>query len=317
MTKLIVLLLSVSIATSSYGQTTPQDSLSLSLGEDLMRLLDSVSKRRSTINLSIGIGNKLFSINNSTINTQIQVNKIYFTPAVAYLHKSGLSLSVMPYLASDSGRFKVYQTALSPAYDYSDKKTGFGISYTRYLADHNSYNSNAIYQNDFYGYIKRRKGIIQPSLSIGYSTGKYREINVLTFTLINPVTIRDSTQNSIKTFSLSGGAEHMFQINSIFSNRDGLSVIPKLMINATSEKFRSVHTNKNIPPRLLRSRRIKSRVQQTNSPIAFQSLALSMDAVYTIGNFFIGPNLYLEYYLPQTNETRFSTVFSVSLGYSF
>lgn len=318
MNKFTVILLLVFLSRSLYAQTTPQDTSSRALEAELMKLLDSVSKPANTINLSLGISNKLFSVNNNTVNTaQTQVNKIYFTPAVAYLHKSGLSFSVMPFLASDSGSLTVYQTAISPSYDYSDKKTGFGISYTRYLADHRSYNSNAVYQNDLYGYIKKRNGYIQPSLSLGYSTGKFREINIYTIMLINPRTFRDSTHNSIKTFSLSAGLEHSFNKTGIFNAKDGISFIPKLMLNASSEKFSSLHVNKNIPPILLRSGRIRSRSQQTKSPFAFQSLALSLDAVYTIGKIYIDPNLYLDYYLPQTTEDRFTSVFSVSFGYSF
>ena len=286
-----------------------------SFDADLIALLNNSAEKESYFEVSIGIGNKLFSVKNNTVNTgQTQVSKLYYTPAVAYHHKSGLSLSLMPFLASYNGSLKIYQTAISPAYDYTDKKIGTGVSYTRYIADNNSFNSDAVYQNDFYGYVKGKKGFIQPEISIGYTTGKFKEINIDTIHLVNPIIIRDSTQNTIKDFSISAGIGHLFKIKDILHDGDDIAITPQIMLTAGSEKYLSAHINKNIPAIVKRSKRIRQRSQANNSPLALQSLAFTIDASYSTGKFSISPNVYLDYYLPKTTSKKLSSVYSVTLG---
>lgn len=287
------------------------------LDADLMGLLNDSAETKTYTEISLGIGNKLFSVKNNTVNTsQIQVNKLYYTPALAYHHKSGFSISLMPYLASANGSLKVYQTAISPAYDYADKKIGTGISYTRYIANNNSFNSDALYQNDFYAYVKGKKGFIQPEISLGYSTGKFKEINIDTIHSMNPIIIRDSTKNSIKDFSLSAGIGHLFKIMDIFRTGDDIGITPQIMLTAGSEKYLSAHINKNIPAIVKRSKRIRQRSQTNNSPLALQSLAFSLNADYSIGKFSVNPNVYVDYYLPQTTSKRLSSVYSVTFAFS-
>jgi hypothetical protein len=169
----ILFLLGISVAVNAQKITAAKtivDSLEeLNL---LMEMLDSLDKPKSYFDVSIGIGNKLFSVKNNSVNaSQTQVNKIFFTPSIAYHHKSGFSIAITPYLTSDSGAMKVYQTALTPSYDYAGDNFAAGISYTRYVADNTSYNTNATYQNDLFAYFKYTKTVIEPSLSLGFANG--------------------------------------------------------------------------------------------------------------------------------------------------
>jgi hypothetical protein len=66
-----------------------------------------------------------------------------------------------------------------------------------------------------------------------------------------------------------------------------------------------------------RTNKLKSLTQNTNSPFAFQSIALALSTDYYIGNFVISPNFYIDYYLPPTTEKRLSNLFSFSIGYTF
>jgi uncharacterized protein with PQ loop repeat len=80
-----------------------------------------------------------------------------------------------------------------------------------------------------------------------------------------------------------------------------------------------MQAQKNLATFVQKSKKLKSKslTQSANSAFALQSLALSLSTAYTIGNFSISPNLYIDYYLPATTENRLSTIFSLTIGYSF
>jgi hypothetical protein len=291
----------------------------------LMSLLDSVEKPKSFFDLSLGIGNKLFSQKNNSVNaSQAQVNQLYYTPSIGYYHKTGLGISITPYLTNDNGVFKVYQTAISPSYNYSGKSISAILSYTHYFADNKTYNANSTFQNDLYASTRYKKWFLEPSIAIGYTTGKFNEVNPIYYDSARKV-FNDSTKNSIKDFSISAGIEHSFEIEKLFIKNDELSITPQLILTAGSEKYTSTRVNKIINPVIIqflqkiaaKKGRVLSRTKTGNTAFAIQSLALSLSADYSIRKFSISPNIYSDYYLPPTSEKRLNTVFSISLGYYF
>ncbi len=280
----------------------------------LMELLDSMDKPRSYVEISVGIGNKLFSEKNNTINaSQTEVNKLYYTPTLAYHYKKGFSISVTPYITSEKSTIKIYQTALSPSYDFSNSKVSIGISYTHYFSDSKAYNPSAIFKNDIYASAKYKKWNIAPSLSLGYATGNFNEINAIGTSRI----FYDTTKNSIRDFSVSVAVDHQFEFENIFNKKDGISITPQLMLNAGSEKFTTTHVNKIFATLPRRANKVRPLSQTANSPFAIQSLAFALSAEYFVKNFSIQPNVYADYYLPQTTQQRLNTVFAITLGYTF
>jgi hypothetical protein len=319
MFRITILLLFICSSFGSFAQVTDTKIIKPSIDsleelKLLMELLDSIVKPKSYIEISVGIGNKLFSEKNNTINaSQTEVNKLYYTPTLAYHYKNGFSISVTPYLTSDKGAIKLYQTALSPSYDFSNKKVSMGISYTHYFSDRKAYNPNAIFKNDLYGSIKYKKWFLAPSLSIGYATGNFNEINAIGTSRI----FYDTTKNIIRDFSLSAIVDHQFEFENIFNKNDGISITPQLMLNAGSEKFTTTHTNKIFASLPRRANKVRPLSQTANSPFTIQSLALALSAAYFIKNFSIQPNIYADYYLPQTTQQRLNTVFAITIGYTF
>jgi hypothetical protein len=324
MPKLLLLLLAfIFNPTLLSAQVVSKQSIidSLEDAKLLLALLDSLDEKPSSyVDFSIGIGNGSFSVNNNSVNaSQAQVNKLYYTPSIGYHHKSGFGISLTPYFTTDNGNFKTYQTAITPSYDYLSSKVSTGISFTKFVADTKSYTSNSTYQNDLYAYVKYRKSYIQPILSLGYSTGKFNERAFFdSITILNRrIAIFDSTKNEIKDFSVSIGIEHIFNFDAVFTKKGSFTFTPQIVLNAGSEKFKSVITNNRAVTRATRTNRVKSLTQNANSSFAFQSLALSLGADYYIGNFVISPNFYIDYYLPPTSGKRLSNVFSFSVGYTF
>jgi hypothetical protein len=330
MCKYLLLLCFLFIASSALAQTD-------SLSKEDKRLLDSMFKNDEFINMmtkkdknyldvSIGIGNGSFSEHNNAANAT-EVNKqLIYTPALTYRLKNGLSFGVSAFVTGDSsGKPEIYQVALTAGYDYYGKIINAGGSYTRYLSNQNKYNNKSLYQNDAYAYIKLAKGLFQPGISLGYVAGKYKEANYVTFQrpIRNPnpppliiyttVSGKDSTDNKTSYFSVSANVGHDFAFYNVFSKKDELDFVPTLMLNMGSDKLTQTHTNK-IFDRPALSKRKKS---EFNNKFQLQSVAASLDFTFMIRKFFIQPIVYFDYYLPETEENRFSTIFSMNAGFSF
>ena len=273
-------------------------------------------KDKNYVDISFGLGNGAFSSHNNAANATGVVNQLIFMPSVMYHTKTGFSFGFTGFLTNDSiSSLKLYQTGFSAGYDYYGKKISTGFSYTRYLSDKNKYNTKALYQNDFYGYIKKAKGVIQPGLALGFANGGYKEVSLVLFRrpLLGDTLIKDSTSNKASYFSASANIEHDFNFYKIFNKEDELDFIPSLIINFGSDKNTQTHTNKIFNRPILSSRK---KVEATNK-FQLQSIAASLDFTYSVGKFFLQPNLYLDYYLPETTAGRWSTIFSVTTGFSF
>ncbi len=291
----------------------------------LAQMLDSLNTidTKSSFDVSIGFGNRLFSLrNNSLTADQADVKKLIVTPSVSYFHKSGFGISLTAFLGSDSGTFRVFQTGITPSYDYAGKKISAGIAYTRYFDNKSLSVSPSPFQNDLYVYVSAEKGLLQPGIAVGYASGKYKEftdsIRVRPFPL-PPVRILDTTTYKLKDFSLLGSVKHDFEFYNVLGKNDGLLVSPNLLLIAGSQKYTASTTTTAITRQpqggALRLRRNSSATDKTG--FSLQSAAFSLDIDYSTGKFYIRPQLYLDYYLPQTDGNRLTATFSCVLGVSF
>jgi hypothetical protein len=331
MCKYLLLLCFSFIASSAMAQTD-------SLSKEDKRLLDSMFKNdefiklmkkdKNYLDVSIGIGNGEFSASNNAANATGVDKQLIYTPAITYRLKNGLSFGISAFITDDSsGKPEIYQTALTAGYDYYGKTIYAGGSYTRYLSNQNKYNSKSLYQNDLSAYIKLAKGMFQPGIMLGYVSGKYKElfyrIRDTTIHFPNPPpngrdtiirrVFKDSTDNKTSYFTVSASVGHDFAFYNVFSKKDELDFIPTLILNMGSDKLTQTHTNKIFNSRALSSRR-KS---DYSNKFQLQSVAASFDFTFMIKKFFIQPIVYFDYYLPETTENRFSTIFSVTAGVSF
>ena len=309
-----------------------------SLTKEEKRLLDSMFKNdefiklmmkkdKNYLDVSIGIGNGEFSANNNAANATGVDRQLIYTPAITYRLKNGLSFGVSPFITADSsGKPEIYQTALTAGYDYYGKTIYAGGSYTRYLSNQNKYNSKSLYQNDLFAYAKLAKGILQPGVTLGYVTGNYKETGFITINrrirIPNPppgrdtvitFTGRDSTDNKASYFSASATVGHDFAFYNLLSNKDELDFISTLILNMGSDKLTTTHTN-SIFNRPAFSSRKKA---DFSNKFQIQSVAASLEFTYMVKKFFIESLFYFDYYLPETTENRFSTIFSITAGFSF
>ncbi len=285
--------------------------------DELLQMMKD--KDKSYFDISAGFGNGTFSEHNQAVNATGVTNQLVITPSVNYHFKGGFSLGATAFLTKDSNsNLSLYQTGISAAYDYAGDKVNAGISYVRYLTDRNKYNTKSLYQNDFYGYIKKASGIIQPGIALGFANGNYKEVYLSKFRrplIGDTILVKDSTNNKTSYFSATASIEHDFYIYNVFSSADELDIVPSLIINAGSDKTNITHTNRlydRLPANSIRKKNVAE-----NNKFQLQSVAFSLDLTYMIGKFFIQPNVYFDYYLPSTTSKRFSSIYSVTIGFSF
>jgi hypothetical protein len=323
-----LLLLIYLVVFTSFAVVAQTDSLSakdkalldsMMENDAFLKLMEEKSK--NSIDISVGIGNGAFSTHNNAANATGVVKQLIFMPSVTYRTKEGFSVGATGFLTNGGGgKTELYQTGLTAGYDNYGKKILAGISYTRYLSDKNKYNSKALYQNDIYGYINKAKGVLQPGLSAGFANGNYKEVAFTSFILRRPlrgdtlISGVDSTDNKVSYFSVSANVSHDFSFYKLFDKGDELDFVPSLIVNFGSDKFTQTHTNK-IYDRIRKLTTVK-KAEITNK-FQLQSIAASFDFTYSVGKFFLQPNLYLDYYLPETSSNRLSAVFSVTAGLTF
>ena len=291
---------------------------SMLANDEFLKMMDQ--KTGSYTDIFVSVGNGLFSENNQAVNATGVSNQIVLTPGVSYHFKGGFSIGAAGFFTKDEGSsgMSLYQTGLSAGYDYDGDAVKAGISYTRFLSDRNKYNTKSLYQNDIFGYLKKAAGIIQPGVTFGFANGNYKEVFKTKYRrplIGDTVLVRDSTNNKTSYFSATISVEHDFIIYKVFSDKDELDIIPSVFLNSGSDKTTITHTNR-LYDRLPANSRLK-KTQAENNKFQLQSLAFSLDLTYSIGKFFIQPNIYLDYYLPSTTSKRFSSIYSVTAGFSF
>ena len=294
--------------------------------------VDSITGSKSYFDFSASISNRIFSLRNNAFNSQ-QVNsaKLTLTPTLSYINKTGLGLSWSSFLIFDGGNTGFYQHAITPSYDYAKSDSlSFGFSFTHYIVNNTTSYNTTPFNNELYGYIIAKKGWLQPGLSIGWAGGKYKEIytkDTVKTVIIGGVprqiklTIRDTVKTTLKDFSLTGTLQHAFEWYTIFNNDDAFTLTPVLMFIAGSQNYTETQSagisRTNYP---LRIRSLGTRNGSGSTGFKFQSAGLSLTGNYEIGKFYISPQYYLDYYLPNdlsAGEKRLNNFFAVALGVTF
>lgn len=295
--------------------------------EEILKEL-SDTEDPSSFRIGVGLGNKVFSTHNNTLNAQQNTSSLVFTPSIGYYHKSGISLTATGYLLNSNGNSGLLQYAINPAYDYSNSDVSLSVSYTHYFTTTKYNTSLTPVQNDFFGSITSKKGWLRPGLQLGYSSGSYKEI-VHVDTILKQGLIRthynfiDTSTTKLSNVSMSALIEHPFTSQHIFAEKDQFSFIPQILGNFGSSKQNIVQSSSGSYSFLVKRKRAKKRLYKNNgtadysSKFILESLGLNLEGDYGIGKFDIQPDLYLDYYIPSTTAKRLTEIFSIIFTYSF
>ena len=131
----------------------------------------------------------------------------------------------------------------------------------------------------------------------------------------------DTITTKISSYSIAGSVEHSFMFFNLFSIKDGIIITPQLSLISGINTYDVSHTSSlanfstYTKQRLRRIRHFQS--QSNNEQYQLQSVGLDLDVNYSIGKFYFEPDLYLNYYLPDTNDERFTQIFNFNIGITF
>lgn len=270
--------------------------------------LDSVNYNYSYLDVNAGLGNGFFSPKKSVVvNSQ---SKTYYSAGAGYYHKSGLNISLQSSFIPDKNRFTLYQTVVSPGYNFTkSKKIGFGVSYFHYfLKDSLSFSTSPLL-DEFYGYIKYKGGWLSPKLGIDYAFGK----EVLR---PRPNFPNYTVTNTASDFTLFGSVDHSFIFDKLFDKDDYFNLTPSITLIAGTSNY---GTNLNFG-RVVRNTTLINRLQQTQNQsgstgFQMQSLSFAINSEYDLSKFYIQPQFLLNYTLPKA-QSGFNLMYNLAIGFT-
>lgn len=326
---LYLILITFIFFSKTSGQTNPSDKHiidSLLQNDDFFKMMSDLGAK-NYFRMNVGIGNKLYGESNKSVESLQSNDQFVFSPSVGYYHKSGFGISFTGYLFDENNKTDFYQYTLSPSYDYvSGKVIGASFYYTHYFEKDVYTVRTSPIQNDFYGSINLKKLWLRPGISAGYSTGKSHEIIKIDTTIkVQNQHVRikytDSATIHLNSFSVAASVQHVFGFDKLFSSKDALSFIPQLSLITGINKYVVNHKSTQSDFNAYTKKKIKRvkhfQSQSNNDKYELQSVGLDLYLDYSIAKFYIEPELYLDYYLPKTNDKRFTQVFNLNFGITF
>ena len=297
-----------------------------SLMRDFDAYLDSLIKPKSFFNISAGLGTGFFSFkDNIALDYQIK-NKAIFSPEVSYFHKSGLGITLTSYMLKANTKLSAYQYAVSPTYHYN-KRNQFstGLSYTRfYTKDNLSFYTTPI-KNEVYAFFNIKKWWLEPGIAMSYGWGskteyENKEVNIYLKRSANPKLSRKKVitiqrDESVRDYSTLFSLRHSFIFSDVLLKKDMLTLRPVMLLSAGTQNFGfntsfsspTLNNNNLLPP--------NSNISDVRG-LSFQSSTFVFQIDYSLGNFYILPQVMMDYYLHLADK-RFNSVVSLTMGVNF
>ena len=314
---------------------------------DLFLELYEKKKTKSYFSLSLSLNNTQLSVNNFALNAQQNSPGITLSPSVEYYHKSGLNITYNNFFLINEATSGVIQHSINPGYVFSkNKRFDFGLFYT-YFINNAAFSKFATpYQHDALAYLQWNSPWIQPSVSIGYSTGIYEENNETNEKLVisrpfrGDTTIQfkvyDSLKMNIQDISSTFTLRKRFIFEGKKNNRYIVftpSVLAMFIQNNYDVTYNSVSQFSPRTQMILRNRPQLAQnlrkqlyaqfpnINQTRSflnsmDFVLQSIGINLTATAYYGSFFVSPRCYLDCYL-LSSENKFNMFFSLQTGITF
>ncbi|MEO6000738.1 MAG: hypothetical protein ABIN89_28075 [Chitinophagaceae bacterium] len=294
-----------------------------SLMKEFDAYLDSLIKPKGFFTISAGVGTGFFSFKDN-VNLDFQVkNKAVFSPEISYFHKSGLGISLSGYMIKEGAKLNPYQYAISPTYHYV-KRNQFstGISYTRFYSKENLSFYTTPIQHEVYTFFNIKKWWLEPGIAFSYGWGsktefEHKEVDVYLKRLkaSKKKIIVIQRDESVRDFSTLFSVRHSFIYDKVFLKNDVLTFRPVLLLSAGTQNFgfnTSFSSNSVLTRNILPSNSYISDVRGLD----FQSSTFVLQVDYSLGRYYVLPQLLLDYYLHKADK-RFNSVVSFTAGVNF
>lgn len=294
--------------------------------QDMESFLDSITSPPSYILGSVAIGRGYFNYTSKSQVPLVAKKSLTYTPTMGFFHKNGLNLTGTGNIVNHDDKLNLYQVAISPGFDYlKNKNLATGFTYTRFFTKDSLPFYTTPLQNEVYAYFTYRKWWIKPTIALSYGWGsrsdyEEREELIQDFRLRRNGIIRINSRESVSDFSMITSLRHDFYWLGVFSYKDHFRVTPQLSFISGTQKF-GFNQSANTYATILRTGAnvlYNSENVYLDDELDFQPLSLTMflRGEYSIGKFFVQPQVVFDYYFPAT-EGHFSTLFSFNLGMIF
>lgn len=295
------------------------------LFSELDDFLDSVMQPGSFVLFNTGLTTNFFNYENKRTFEVETKRKFVFSPSLAYYHKSGVGISAGASVIKE-GSFNPYQFTLTASYDYlNNRKFSTGVSFTRFFTKDSLKFYTSPLQNQLYAYFTYRNFFVRPTIGVSYGWGS-RSAYTEQVQYIQSIRLRRrgytrvNTTESINDFSLIGSLRHDFYWLDVLAKKDFIRFTPQISFIGGTQRFgfnqssntygTTRGTGANV---LFNSENINLDDQTYFQPV---SLTLFLKSEYSVGKFFIQPQVMFDYYFPAATN-QFSTIWLVNVGLVF
>lgn len=200
-----------------------------------------------------------------------------------------------------------------------------GISLTRFFIKDNLPFYTSPLQNNAYAYFTYRKFWVKPTVAASYGWGSRseyseREERISAIRLRPRGYTRINTQESINDFNLITSLRHDFYWLNLLSRNDFVRVTPQISFTSGTQKFGINQISNTYAT--VRGTGINILYNSENvyldDKMLFQPLSLTgfLKTEYSIGKFFVQPQMLFDYYFP-AKEGNLSTAFLLNAGIIF
>jgi hypothetical protein len=296
------------------------------LFQDFDAFMDSILSPHSYFLMSLSMTTGYYNFESKTNSTILAEKKLTYSPTVGYYDRSGLGITATAYIVDDGTNMNVYQGGLTGSYDFLENRSfATGLSYTKYFTkNHLSFYTTPL-QNELYGYFTYRKWWMKPMIALSYGWGSRTDVEkreeLITdirlkrngFTYIN-------TEETINDFTLLASVRHDFYWLDVFTFKDHIRFTPQISFTSGTQRFGFNQSSNTYGFRATNNTSVLYSTENVylDDQIKFQPLSLTgfLRGEYSIGKFFIQPQLTMDYYFP-AESGNFSAVFSINIGCMF
>lgn len=306
--------------------------------EELQRQLDSILQKQEKNEIVVGVGygnNPAYGSKTTDVDRPI-IMKNFFSPSIAYYHKSGFSGSFSGYYLLNSEKNPWFEWDLSASYDYTKNRDFLtGISYTRYFFADSSDVPITPIKNELFAYFYYRKWWLQPGISLDLGWGRQTDhvVNYWQIGRRRRITVGDESVNttSARDFNMILAVRHPFIFIDVLKFDDALLFTPSLGFTLGTAHY---YSNLKGFQYISRSPKIKDDIKKSKKdpqdalgqPATTESEArtgfepriidLSLNLSYMIGKVTISPSLTI--FKPLQGEDKsFMSYFTARASYSF
>lgn len=295
-----------------------------SLMKDFDSFLDSLHQRKSMFMIGMGVGTGFFSFENKNSVYLSTEKKLLLSPHIGYFHKSGLGLMLSGYAVNDNSKMNLYQVAISPTYDVIKRAYSAGISYTHYLTKDSVDFYTTPIRNELFAYFSYKNWWVRPGVSVSYGWGSRTDYEQQQYSIwlqrlqrSRSFYITVKNQESVQDLSVTLSVRKDFDWYDVLTKNDNFTITPVLLLNGGTQQF-GFNTSYSYKATAIRANSLPSNSSISDQTgFGLQSASAVLRCSYMIGKFMIQPQVFADYYIPQTESQRWNTVFSVSASFMF